>query len=153
MNFTSKQDIAAPADHVFGQLVDFDFYESYAMRLGAQIERQDNYTEPQPGMSWNITGHLRGKDRHVELTLDTYSPVDKLSYVCTPKSLGADITIHVIPLSRSETHINVAVDVQPKGLAARIAMQSAKLAKKSLDKKFDVRVRDFANKISDKYNG
>mgnify|MGYP001036338347 CR=1 FL=1 len=153
MNFLSKQDVKAPADHVFEQLADFDFYESYAMRLGAQVMRQDSFSQPQPGMSWNIKGHVRGKDRNVELTLDSYSPSETLSYICTSKSLNAIINFNVIPLSKTETRIKVMVDVQPKGLSARVAMQSARLAKKSLDKKFDARMHDFANKISEKYHG
>lgn len=153
MNFISKQDIHAPAAHVFQQLADFDFYESYAMRLGAQVERQDNFTHPQPGMCWSIKGYLRGKDRNMELTLDSFSPTEELSYICTSKSLNATINFDVIPLNRTETRMKVVVDVQAKGLSARVALQSARLAKKSLDRKFDTRMRDFAAKIGEKYQG
>ncbi|MFK5997062.1 MAG: SRPBCC family protein [Rhodobacterales bacterium] len=153
MKFTSIQDIIAPADFVFQQLADFDFYESYAMRMGAQVERQDHYREPQPGMCWSIKGHFRGKDRALELTLDRYSPSDTLSYICTTKSLNALINLGVIPLSRTETRLQVVIDIQAKSLAARVALQSAKLAKKSLDRKFDTHMRNISNNIGGKYNG
>ena len=153
MNFTSKQDINAPAEHVFSQLADFDFYESYAMRLGAQVERLEYYSEPQPGMSWNIKGHIRGKERDLELTLDTYRPIDTLAYVCTSNSLSAVINFNIIPLSKTETRMKISVNVQAKGLSARVALQSAKLAKKTLDRKFNSRMHDFANKIGEKYHG
>ena len=153
MNFISKQDIEAPAIHVFQQLTDFDFYESYAMRVGAQVERRDSYKEPQPGMCWAISGRFKGKDRNVELTLDAYNPTDTLSYICTSPSLNAIINFDVIPLSKTETRLKVVVDVQAKGLSARVALQSAKLAKKTLDRKFDTRMRDFANNIGEKYHG
>jgi len=151
MRFTSKQDIIAPANFVFQQLADFDFYESYAMRMGAQVERRDQYFEPQQGMCWSIKGHFRGKDRALELTLNSYKPVDSLSYICTSKSLNAVIDLDVIPLSRTQTRLKVMIDIQARGLAARVALQSAKLAKKSLDRKFDTHMRDIANNISGKY--
>jgi len=151
MNFESKQDINAPAAHVFSQLADFDFYESYAMRVGAQVERQDNFTQPQPGMCWNIKGRFRGKDRNLELMLDSYTPTDALSFVCKTKSLNAIVKFNVIPLSHTETRLQATVDIQAKGLSARVALQSAKLAKKTLDRKFDIRMHDFANNIGEKY--
>lgn len=153
MNFTSKQDIQAPAEHIFRQLSDFDFFESYAMRLGAQVERMDVFTRPQPGMCWSIKGHFRGKDRDMELTLDSYYPPDTLSYLCTAKSLNATVCFDIIPLSRAESRMKVTVGVKAKGISARVALQSAKLAKKSLDRKFDARMHSFAAAIGDKYNG
>ena len=147
MNFTSKQDIVAPAEHVFRQLTDFDFYESYAMRVGAQVERLDNFTTPQPGMCWYISGVLRGKERNVALTLDTFNPVENLSYLCTSKSIDAVVEFTVIPLSKKETRLKASIDVQAKGLSARVALQSARLAKKTLDRKFDGRMHDFAKKL------
>ncbi len=153
MNFTSKQDINAPTQHVFQQLSDFDFFESYAMRMGAQVERMDVFTQPQPGMCWNIKGHFRGKDRDLELTLDSYYPSDTLSYYCITKSLSATIGFDIIPLSRTESRMKVSVDVTAKGISARVALQSAKLAKKSLDRKFDARMHSFAAAIGDKYTG
>ncbi len=151
MNFTSKQDVIAPAEHVFRQLTDFDFYESYAMRLGAHVERLDEYDRPQPGMCWNISGVFRGKHRNVELRLDEYNPVEALSYICKANSLDAIINFSVIPLSKTETRLKSSIDVHAKGLSARVALQSARLAKKTLDRKFDSRMHDFAKNIEDKY--
>ncbi len=153
MRFESRQDINAPVEHVFQQLSDFDFFESYAMRMGAQVERMDVFTQPQPGMCWDIKGHFRGKDRELELTLDNYYPPDTLSYICTTKALNATISFDIIPLSRAESRLKVSVDVKAKGISARVALQSAKLAKKSLDRKFDTRMHSFAAAIGDKYNG
>lgn len=152
MNFESKQDINAPAAHVFQQLANFDFYESYAMRVGAQVERLDSFAQPQPGMCWKIKGRFRGKDRDLELTLDSYAPPGTLSYICKTKSLIAVVKFDVTRLSHTETRLRATVDIQARGLSARVALQSAKLAKKTLDRKFDTRMRDFANNIGDKYD-
>jgi len=153
MDFVTKQDINAPAEFVFAQLIDFDFFESFAMRIGAQVSRQDKFTVPQIGMCWQVSGKIRGKQREVDVTLDSYQPTDSLSYQCSSNALDATISMETIPLSRTETRLKVTVGVQPKGLSARLALQSAKLAKRSLDRKFDNRMREFANKISEKYRG
>ncbi len=151
MRFTSKQEITAPAAFVFQQLADFEFYETYALRMGAQVERKDDYHLPQPGMCWSIKGHFRGKDRALDLTLDSYNPSDSLSYIGSAKTMNAEIKLDVIRVSSTQTRLEIIIDVQAKGLAARVTLQSAKLAKKSMDRKFDAHMRDIATNISGKY--
>lgn len=104
-------------------------------------------------MCWAINGHFRGKERNLELTLDRFKPNDALSYICTSKSLDPLINFDALPLSKTETRIKGAVGIKAKGLSARVALQSARLAKKTLDRKFDLRMHDFAQKIGAKYNG
>ncbi len=38
MQFSSVQDVNAPLDFVFQQLSDFESYESYALRTGADVD-------------------------------------------------------------------------------------------------------------------
>lgn len=151
MHFTSKQDINAPIDYVFQHLTNFELYEAHGMRVGATIERLDTFTQIQPGMCWHISGYYRGKKRNVELTLDTYEPVETLKYTCVSKPVDALIELHLTPLSRSETRIKIDIAVKAKQLSARVILQSARIAKNTLDRKFDTRMRNLANKLSEKY--
>ena len=67
MQFSSVQDVNAPLDFVFEQLTDFDSYESYALRVGADIERLDSLSQKGKGMCWHVEGDFRGekpKNRH-----------------------------------------------------------------------------------------
>lgn len=45
MQFSSVQDVNAPLDFVFQQMSDFESYESYGLRTGADVERADTLTE------------------------------------------------------------------------------------------------------------
>ena len=50
MQFSSVQDVNAPLDFVFQQLSDFESYESYALRTGADVDREDALAEKATGM-------------------------------------------------------------------------------------------------------
>ncbi len=55
-------------------------------------------------------------------------------------------------LSRSRTRIMVALELKPQNLSARLLVQSLKLAKNSLTKKFKKRVGDYAKDMEDRYH-
>ncbi len=74
MQFSSVQDVNAPLDFVFQKLSDFESYESYALRTGADVDREDSLVEKATGMTWNVSGDLRGKRRKVRIELTKCRP-------------------------------------------------------------------------------
>ena len=40
---------------------DFESYEAYGLRTGADVERKDTLTEKSAGMLWRVEGEMRGK--------------------------------------------------------------------------------------------
>lgn len=152
MQFTSVQDINAPLDHVFEQISDFDSYEDYAMRIGANVERQDQLTSKAAGMCWNFQGELRGKERDIDIELTEYNPTQQLQFNCVSSGIAALVDMEVMALTKKQTRIKVKVNLTARSISARLVMQSAKLAKNSLQRKFNHRVWTYANYLEGTFN-
>ena len=57
----------------------------------------------------------------------------------------------LIALSQSRTRVMVTITVKAKTLTSRLLVQSLKLAKTKLTKRFKARVLDYAEDIEDRY--
>ncbi|MEM6307898.1 MAG: SRPBCC family protein, partial [Pseudomonadota bacterium] len=63
----------------------------------------------------------------------------------------SNVTIDVLALSASRSRMVVGVDLKPQTLTARLLVQSLKLAKASLTRKFKDRVAGYAADIERQY--
>ena len=152
MQFTSVQDINAPLDFVFEQISDFESFEAYAMRVGAQVERKDSLVGIGTGMCWFFEGEFRGKTRAIDIELTDFSPDKQLKFLCQTSGVRADINLQVMPLTKKQTRIKSIVDTKALSISARLVMQSARLAKNSLNRKYNHRFWEFSNYIENNYN-
>lgn len=152
MQFSAVQDVNAPLDFVFSQLSDFDAYEAYGMRIGAKVERRDTLHLKGAGMRWNVVGEFRGKVRDVDIELTEYRPDNLLRFHVESNGIAAEALIEAMALTRKQTRLKTTVDLTPKTLAARLILQSARLARQSLNKKFQNRLWSFAEHIESNYN-
>jgi len=152
MQFSSVQDVNAPLDFVFQQMSDFDSYEAFALRSGAEVERQDALTMKEAGMQWFIRGELRGKHRDVQVELTDYQPDNIMGFLIKSSGVEATAKMEAMALTRKQSRIKVTTVLAPKTISARLIMQSAKLARSSLNKKFNHRFWTYANYIENNYN-
>ena len=69
------------------------------------------------------------------------------------RSAGLEGTfqIELMALSRTRTRVAIALDIVPLNLSARLLVQSLKLAKTSLTKRFKLRVAEYAKTMEDRY--
>jgi len=58
-------------------------------------------------------------------------------------------TIELVALSLNRTRISIEIDLTPQGLSARLLLQSLKLAKTNLSRKFKLRVAEFAEDVEE----
>lgn len=136
MKFTSKEDIAAPADAVFAALSDFRSFENLVRRRGGKIARTDTMTTTGPGMSWDVEFGFRGKPRQAEAVLRTYTPSEMMQVDIQSRALTAVLVVSVMPLGRSRSRVRLELDLEPRTLAARLVMQSMRLTKGKLNERF-----------------
>jgi len=113
MQFSSVQDVNAPLDFVFQQLSDFESYESYGLRTGADVERQDALTEKGKGMMWNVTGEMRGKRRNLNIELTEYRPDNLLKFFVKSSGIEATATMESMALTRKQSRIKVTTVLKP----------------------------------------
>ncbi|UWR22830.1 SRPBCC family protein [Sulfitobacter sp. S190] len=152
MKFSTKEDIEAPIDAVFDMLSEFENFERSAMRRGAEVQRVDTLSAPGVGMMWQVVFDLRGKKRDLEIELITYDRPGEMVFECTSQGLMCLMSIECMALSRSRTRAMIALDIKPLNLSARLLVQSLKLAKTSLTKKYKLRVAEYAKTLEDRYN-
>ncbi len=151
MKFSTKEDIEAPIDAAFDMLCDFEVFERAAMRRGAEVQRTDTQTRPGVGMGWSAAFKLRGKRRQIEIELITYERPHEMVFECRSQGLVTMMTLELVALSRNRTRILVATDIKPLNLSARLLVQSLKLAKASLTKKYKLRVAEFVRTMEDRH--
>lgn len=150
MKIATREDIAAPIEVVFAQLADFDGYERAALRRGAEVTRTDELSVPGVGMTWSAVFDYRGKERKARIELTDYDPPNAM--ILAVHSAGADIVvvIDLVAMSKSRTRMNLSVDTRPRSLPAKVFVQSLKLARSSVLKRFRKRVADFAGDLEER---
>jgi len=150
MKFSAREDIAAPIDQVFEALCDFEGFERQAMRRGIEVRRVDTLQRPGLGARWDIAFEMRGRKREVGLELTRYEAPNEMTFEGKSAGIDAHFTIELIALSRSRIRMSVALDITPLNLSARLLVQSLKLAKANLTKRFKLRVADYAKGLEDR---
>lgn len=147
MKFSNRVDVAAPAAFVFDQLADFTSFERMALRKGISLRRLDTLKAPGAGMSWDIGFKLRGRPRQLIADIRRYERPQELDYEGTSQGFQLMLTLALMELSKSRTRLTTGLELRPRTLGARLLLQSAKLGRASLDRRFDARVEAFARDI------
>jgi len=151
MRFTTKQDIEAPVAFVFKALSDFDTWERAAMRRGAEVERTDTLTQAGPGMSWKSQFSYRGRPRMLTLQLVTFDAPSQLAFAVQSQAVEGTAQVDMMEMSSRRTRIHVVAEVTPRTLAARLFLQSLRLARARVDRKFEQRVAQLAADIEHRF--
>jgi uncharacterized protein YndB with AHSA1/START domain len=151
MELTASEDIEAPQEQVFAALSDFDAVERQVMRRGIEITRLAEETGT--GLAWQTKFTFRGKPRQAHISLVTSTAPERLKFHSVTGGLESDLTLDLIALSRNRTRITVTSVLMPKTLSARLLVQSLKLAKGGIDKRFRARMADLASGLETRLQG
>lgn len=150
MKFSTREDVEAPIDYVFGQISDFGAFERQALRRGADVRRLDSGPVVK-GSTWDVAFKFRGKDRRMRATLTELDRPNGLQVDTVSPNINGVSQIELVPLSPHRTRIAVSIDMNANTLSARLLLQSLKLAKSNLTNRFKKRVSGFAQDIEDRY--
>ncbi len=153
MQFSSKEDIEAGIEQVFDMLSEFEGFERSAIRRGIEVQRKEAMGTPQVGMGWHAKFILRGKPRELDLTLTQYDRPNAMRFEAQSQGLDGSMALDLVPLSQRRTRMSVALEIKPKTLSARLMVQSMKLAKTNLTKRFKLRVAHYAKELEDRSQG
>ena len=143
MKFSSRQDTDLPADQLFDAVSDFPRIERMLARRGVEITRLDPAVEPGAGMAWDVAFDLSGKRREMRLSVAQFDRPEKIMIRGLSEPLDIAIEMTVIALTRSKSRLMFEVEVKPRNMRARLMLQTAKLGKAQLDRKFADRVSKF----------
>ncbi|WP_273502935.1 hypothetical protein [Paracoccus sphaerophysae] len=148
MKFSLRQDTDLSAEELFAAISDFARIERMLVRRGADVRRLDPAQEPGAGMAWEIGFDLRGKRRDMRMDVTQFDRPEKIVILGEGESLGLTVEMTVIALTRSKSRMIFEVDAKPRNMRARLMLQTAKLGKAQLDRKFADRVGAFLSDLS-----
>lgn len=152
MKFSTNEDVEAPIDAVFEMLCDFESFERAAMRRGAEVQRVDQVKTPGIGMIWNAVFELRGKRREIQVEMVTFDRPNEILLETTSPGMIGSMSFELMALSRARTRVKVELEVKPLNLSARLLVQSLKLAKSSLTKRYKMRIAEYATGMQERYS-
>lgn len=147
MKFSTRTDIAAPQQAVFAAAADFPGFERQALRRGVEIERRQEAVAPGDapgaGTAWRLAVPFRGRSREIEAAVTGFAPPEGYRIAGAGDGLEMEVSVELMALARDRTRLFVALELKPRTLAARLMVQSMKLAKSTLTRRFEARVAEF----------
>lgn len=153
MKLSGRTDIGAPVAFVFAALSDFEAWERAAMRRGADVHRTDKLRNPGPGMTWQARFAWRGRERQVQVRLTKLVTNLNLALDFDGPSVEGNLNIELVELSAKRTRMLMQVDLKPRTLSARLFIQSMKLTKNRVQRKYDARLQTIAKDIEARFTG
>ena len=152
MKLTAKTDLEVPAAFVFAALVDNASWEREAVRNGVEVERPSGTPDSGVGASWRIRGHFRGKARKVLVRIDALTPDQQLALTMESPSMDGISRIEVMVLSPRRSRLRADLEIKPKTLAARLFINTMRLAKGRVQARFEKGLGQLGARIKDRYD-
>jgi len=148
MKFSTREDIDAPISQVYSAVTDFDGFERQILRRGVDLRRDEALPSHQIGARWYAKFQWRGRAQDLEAELVSVSPNEGYAIESRTGGLLCTGVIDLVALSKARTRMFVSLDLKPTTLSARLLVQSLRLGKGGLTKRFKARVAKFAGSIN-----
>lgn len=136
MKFSTRQDTDLSSDELFHLISDFEQIERLIARRGARIARINPAREPGAGMAWEISFDWRGRKRDLRLDVIRFDRPEIVTLEGRSEQFDILIDMRVIALTRSKARLQFELDLRPRNMKARLLLQTAKLGKAQLDRRF-----------------
>ncbi|WP_405403778.1 hypothetical protein [Paracoccus sp. Ld10] len=147
MKFSTRIDTDLPAERLFEVVGNFDALERMVIGRGATVARIDPSNEPGIGLGWNIGFDWRGKARQLRLAVTRFDRPEQITMAGHSDALDLSVIATVVALSRVKSRLLFETDVRPRNMKARLMLQTAKLGKAQLDRRYQRRIEDFVQQM------
>lgn len=137
-----------PAAQLFDAISDFPRMERMLVRRGVDIRRLDPAQEPGAGMAWDMAFDYRGKRRELRLDAIQFDRPERIALAGQSDSMDVAIDMTVIALTRAKSRLIFEMKVRPRNMRARLVLQTAKLGKAQLDRRFADKVGKFLSDLT-----
>ena len=151
MKLNAKTDLDVPPGFVFAALADHASWEAEARQRGTEIERPVEMPLTGVGAGWRIRVQFRGKVRRLLLRLEEVVPGSRMGFSIDGQSIEGGSVVEVLALSERRSRLRLSLEIRPKTLAARLFMNTLRLAKGKVQARFEARVAQFGAQIADRY--
>ena len=146
MKLSTRTEIDATPDKVFGLAADFDRLEAVARERGATVERLDDGRNGPAAARWRITAPIRGQVRSGEIGITAYVPGEQIAAQGALEGLSIFGNMELVEFAAGRTRMFSTLDMKPGSLKARMLVQSLKLARGTLERRLAKRMEKFARR-------
>ena len=147
MKLSTREDIDRPIDEVFAIMADFPAFEERIRARGIDVKRASGPTAPEVGAGWTAPLSWRGRHYQVASELINFEPNACYAVESNVGGVQSIAVVDLVSLARSKTRMFVSVELTPTSLSSRLLIQSLKLTKGSLAKRFKARVATLADEV------
>jgi Polyketide cyclase / dehydrase and lipid transport len=151
MKLTVKTDIDAPAEFVHAYLCDNTVWEREAIRRGVEVERPADMPLKGVGAGWRIKLRFRGRMRNVLLRVDEIVQDEVIGYSFEGQALFGTTELETKALSPRRCRLKVSIDAKPKTLAARLFLNTLRLARRKVEERMERRVGQLSARIEERF--
>lgn len=151
MKLSTREDIEAPLAFVYAAFSDTEGWERAALRRGAEVTRTDKLVGPAVGMSWLVGFVWRGKPRKLSAQLSQIDAPHLLGFQMNAQGIDGHVAIDFMELSARRTRVTIRTELKPRTLGARVFLQSVKLAKAKVERKYEARFAQLCGEIEERF--
>jgi hypothetical protein len=151
MKLTVKTDIDAPAEFVHAYLCDNTVWEREAIRRGVEVERPADMPLKGVGAGWRIKLRFRGRIRKVLVRIDEIVQGEVIGYSFEGQALFGTTELETKALSPRRSRLKVSIEAKPKTLAARLFLNTLRLARRKVEERMEKRVGQLGARIEERY--
>lgn len=151
MKLTAKTDLDAPIGFVYDCLADHQTWEREAVERGIDLERPADMPLSGPGAGWLLKLPFRGRLVKLLLRLVHMAKDDRLDFDLKSNAIEGDLLMTVMALSPRRTRLHLQIEIRPRTLAARVFLNTLRLAKGRVQSRMDQRVQQMGAQILARY--
>jgi uncharacterized protein YndB with AHSA1/START domain len=151
MKLTAKIDLEVPAAFVFDTLTDNASWEREAIRNGVEVSRPPAAPDRGLGAAWQMRGHYKGKPRKVLIVIEELVQDQRIGLSLDSPSIDGTARLEVMVLSPRRSRLRVDLEIKPKTLAARLFVNTMRLAKGRVQARFEKGLGQLGSRIKDRY--
>lgn len=150
MILTARADINAPIEVVYEALTDVGAYQRMALRRNVGVKRIAGNGRVTEGAAWRLKLRFRSKDRQVRIEVTDVMPPEQIEMENSSAGIIAFSRLNLIRLSPGETRLAVRVKLKPQTLSARLIVQSLKLTRPAVTRRFTARIEKIGAQLEDR---
>ncbi len=135
MKFSTRQDCDLSSEALFDRLADFDRIALLLTRRGVQVTRLES-GKGGSAKAWELRVDWRGKPRIFSFELVQFDRPDYVKLKGASGNFDLTVEMSFIPRGREKSRLGLELDIRPRNMKARLMIQTAKLGKPALDKRF-----------------
>lgn len=149
MKLSSRVEIRASAEAVFGALTDFARFEAEAARRGIEVRP---VAASGGAQGWQIVLPLRGRIRRIDSRLIRCEPCDLIEYRAESPGYEMVLSLGLVGLARGRTRLNCGFEARPLTLGARFKLQTVRLGKGALSRRFEAELQAYGRRLENRLN-